>query len=216
MEIIDAFYAARNSDNAPAMAAYMKNQFSYLGIKTPERRELAKSFLKKRSKDAEIDWVFIWHCWQLPEREFQYLALSYLGRVEHLLTPDDAGSLEKLITTKSWWDTVDTISSFIGALALRYPEVKQTVIEAWCDSGNIWLKRISIIFQLRSKAQTDTDFLSRAILRNTGTGEFFVNKGIGWALREYSKTNPDWVRDFIGEHRDTLSALSIREGGKYV
>lgn len=216
MDIIETFYAARNEKNARPMEAYMKNQFPFLGIKTPEVRALAKDFLKERKKDKKIDWPFIWKCYGLPEREFQYLGLAYLGAVVNLLTPGDKDALEKLITTKSWWDTVDVIDAHVGDLCLRYPELKETVIAKWMVSQNIWLKRVSIDFQLRYKEKTDTDILSRAILTNTGTKEFFVNKAIGWSLREYSKTNPDWVRLFIDTHRDRLSALSIKEGSKYV
>jgi 3-methyladenine DNA glycosylase AlkD len=216
MDIIDTFYAARNEEAAGPMAAYMKNQFAYLGIKTPEFRELTKDIRKEWKKDKEIDWPFVWKCYGLPEREFQYLGLSYLGTVVLLLTPDDVENLEKLITTKAWWDTVDTIDAYVGDLCLRYPVLKETVIEKWMVSDNIWQKRISIDFQLRYKEKTDTGVLSRAILQNAGTKEFFVNKAIGWSLREYSKTDGAWVRRFIDENRDKLSALSIREGSKYV
>jgi 3-methyladenine DNA glycosylase AlkD len=136
--------------------------------------------------------------------------------VVSLLTPGDTDALEKLITTKSWWDAVDVIDAYVGDLCLRYPELKETVISKWMVSQNIWLKRVSIDFQLRFKDKTDTNILSRAILTNTGTREFFVNKAIGWSLREYSKINPDWVRLFIDTHRDRLSALSIKEGSKYL
>lgn len=216
MDIIDIFYAARNEDSAAPMAKYMKDQFPYLGIKSPEHRVLAKDFLKQREKDHAIDWEFIWKCFGLPEREFQYLGLGYLGTVKHLLTPADIGSLEKLVKTKSWWDTVDTINSYVGDICLRYPELKETLIPRWMADDNIWLKRISIDFQLKYKDKTDTRTLSRVILANTGTKEFFVNKAIGWALREFSKTDKEWVGKFIEDNKDVLSPLSIREGSKYV
>ena len=216
MDIFETFYAAGNEKNALPMAAYMKNQFKFLGIKTPERRMLTKSFLNERKKDAAIDWDFVWKCYELPEREFQYIAMAYLDTMQKKLTIDDIGQLEKLITTKSWWDTVDTIDAYIGELCLRYADLKKTLIPKWINSKNIWLKRVSINFQLRYKEKTDTELLSRAIMSNTGTKEFFVDKAIGWALREYSKTSPDWVRCFIEENRQMLSPLSIREASKYI
>jgi 3-methyladenine DNA glycosylase AlkD len=216
MDIFETFYAARNEKNAVPMAAYMKNRFPYLGIKTPEHKALAKAFLKEKKKDKQIDWAFIWKCYDLPEREFHYLGLAYLIAVVKLLTPDDAGNLEKLITTNSWWDTVDSIDAIVGDLCLRYPELKETVITRWTMSDNIWLKRISIDYQLQYKEKTDTQMLSHAILTNVGTKEFFVNKAIGWSLREYSKTDKEWVRSFINDNSDKLSTLSIKEGSKYI
>ncbi len=206
----------RETKKTRADGIVYEKPFPFLGIKTPERRALAKPFLEERKKDREIDWPFIWKCWDLPEREFHYLALAYLDMVAQLLTPDDIGRLEKLITTNSWWDTVDTIDAFVGRLVLRYPVLKETLLPRWIASDNIWCKRVAINYQLQYKEKTDTDMLSRAVLSNTGTKEFFVDKAIGWALREYSKTDPDWVRRFIGENREVLSSLSIREASKYI
>lgn len=214
MDIIQAFYNSRNDENAVPMAKYMKNKFPFLGIKTPERRLISKDFFKERKKDREVDWDFIFKCYELPEREFQYLAIGYMEQVIDLFTPDDMDKFERLITTKSWWDTVDSISPIVGYLAMKYPEIKETSILKWVESDNIWLKRVSIIFQLKYKEKTDTEFLKRAILTNANKNEFFINKAIGWALREYSKTNKEWVRNFIENHQ--LSKLSIREGSKYV
>ncbi|UOO38248.1 DNA alkylation repair protein [Oscillospiraceae bacterium CM] len=215
-DIFKAFYAARNDANAGPMAAYMKNKFPFLGIKTPERKLLCSAFLKEMKKDRSIDWPFIWTCYDLPEREFQYLALTYLETVKKLLVPEDIPALEKLVTTKSWWDTVDTIDAFVGDLCLRHPSVKETDIPRWIASDNIWLKRIAIDFQLQYREKTDTAVLSCAILSNTGSKEFFVNKAIGWALREYSKTDKAWVRRFVDENKNTLSALSVKEASKYI
>ena len=216
MDIFETLYAARDEAKAAPMIAYMKNHFPFLGIKTPEFRTLTKDFLLERKKDEAVDWAFVWKCYGRPEREFHYLGLAYLGVVLKRLTPDDAPAIEKLITTNSWWDTVDTIDAYVGELCLRYPDLKKTLIPRWIMSENIWLKRVSINYQLRYKEQTDTDILSGAILPNMGTKEFFVDKAIGWALREYSKTNPDWVGRFVEENRDALSSLSIREASKYI
>ena len=162
----------------------------------------------------EIDWKFIYKCYEMPEREFQYLAIGYMETVKDLFIPSDMNELEKLITTKSWWDSVDSINSIVGHIAMKYPEVKEDIISQWIISDNIWLKRISIIFQLKYKENTDTEFLSKAISHNSKTNEFFINKAIGWILREYSKTNKEWVKNFIDHN--ALSKLSIREGSKYL
>lgn len=196
------------------MAKYMKNQFPFLGLKKPDRTALSKGFLNEKKKDKEIDWDFIFRCYELPEREFQYLAIDYMSKVANLFQPDDMKRIEKLITTKSWWDTVDAISPIVGHIAMKYPEIKETILTKWMESDNIWLKRVSILFQLKYKDKTDTEFLKKAILKNANTNEFFINKAIGWALREYSKTNKEWVRSFIENNK--LSKLSVREGSKYI
>ena len=213
MNITELFYANKNDELAVPMAKYMKNKFPFLGIKTPERKELSKDFLKERKKDKEVDWDFIFNCYELPEREFQYLAISYLDTVKKLLTIKDMDNIERLITTKSWWDSVDSISHIVGHICLKNKDARERYVDKWIFSDNIWLKRLSILFQLKYKEKTDTDFLAKAILNNSETNEFFIDKAIGWALREYSKTNKKWVRDFMNNHE--LSKLSIREGSKY-
>lgn len=214
LDIIQIFYNNRNEENAVPMAKYMKNQFPFLGLKKPDRTALSKGFLNEKKKDKEIDWDFIFRCYELPEREFQYLAIDYMSKVANLFQPDDIKRIEKLITTKSWWDTVDAISPIVGHIAMKYPEIKETILTKWMESDIIWLKRVSILFQLKYKDKTDTEFLKKAILKNANTNEFFINKAIGWALREYSKTNKEWVRSFIENNK--LSKLSVREGSKYI
>lgn len=214
MKIFEEFYNSRNEEQAVPMANYMKNLFPFLGLKKPERVSISKWFIKERKKDAEVDWKFIHQCFEMPEREFQYLAIYYMEKVVDLFTPDDMNNIEQLLITKSWWDSVDAINKIVGHIAMRYPKMKEDTISKWIKSDNIWLNRISIIFQLKYKEKTDTEFLSKAIIYNSQSDEFFKNKAIGWALREYSKTNKEWVRNFIENNQ--LSKLSIREGSKYL
>lgn len=215
MDIFQAFRDAADSAKAPDMAAYMKNQFAFLGIQKPRRAELSRSFLAQKKRDmAAVDWDFVFQCFELPEREFQYLAVDYLMAVKSRPGADDIHRMETLIVTKSWWDTVDMLSVIVGDIALRHEEVKEQVIIRWMMSDHLWLRRSSILFQLKYKKHTDTAFLTRAKLQNCDTKEFFLNKVIGWALREYSKTDAEWVRRFLGEHQ--LSALSVKEASKYL
>lgn len=214
MDVFKIFYKNRNQEQSEAMAKYMRNMFPFLGLKKPERSALSKEFLKIKKKDTRVDWDFIFKAYNMPEREFQYLAIDYMDRAKSLFTPDDMDKIEILLTTKSWWDTVDAINRTVGYIAMKYPEVREDIILKWMKADNIWLNRISIIFQLKYKDKTDTDFLSKAILHNSQTTEFFINKAIGWALREYSKTNKEWVKQFI--ENNSLSKLSIREGSKYI
>jgi len=214
MDIFEIFYENKNEENAFYMAKYMKNKFPFIGIKKPDRVALAKEFLKIKVKEKKVDWDFIYKCYNMLEREFHYLAIDYMDKIKDLFTPDDMKNIEELIVTKSWWDTVDYINKIVGHIAMKYPEVKDQTIQNWIYSDNIWLKRVSIIFQLKYKEKTDTEFLKKAILYNSQTSEFFIDKAIGWALREYSKTNKEWVRKFIENNK--LSKLSIREGSKYI
>ena len=214
IKIVEQFRKNFDEVNARKMSAYMKNHFSFLGLPKPQRAELSKSFLKEITKEKVIDWNLVNYLWELPEREFQYLALEYLGKLKKQLEKSDVSRLEQMIVTKSWWDTVDSLAPLVGILCQKYPELKTELLNDWIFSSNIWLKRVSILFQLKFKNDVDTEFLSKAIVANHLSKEFFVNKAIGWALRQYSKFNPNWVKEFISKH--PLSPLSIREGGKYL
>ena len=213
-DIISSYYAAADPAKAGPMAAYMKDQFPYLGLQKPERAALSREFLKAKKAEPGVDFAFIERCFALPEREFSYLALEYLDAVKKRLTPDNLPFLEQLVQTRPWWDTVDTIAPIAGDVLRRFPEVREETAARWMAHDSFWLRRVSILFQLKYKAETDTAMLERAILANCGTAEFFLNKAIGWALREYSKTDAGWVRAFIAAHK--LHPLSVREGSKYI
>jgi len=213
-EIMSVYRTARNPEKASGMKAYMRHKFEYLGLQKPVRAVLRKDFLKEQKTSKKINWDIVWTFWDQPEREFQYLALAYLETMKDFLEKKDIKQIERIIISKSWWDSVDGTINITGSLNKRFPELQEEVIAEWIVQENIWLKRISIIFQLKYKSNTDTEFLGKAILSNCGTKEFFINKAIGWALREYSKTNPDWVRIFIKDHE--LHPLSVREGSKYI
>jgi 3-methyladenine DNA glycosylase AlkD len=214
MDIFEIFRSAADPEKAAPMSAYMRNQFPFLGIKTPERKKLCSDFLKNAAGQA-VDWDFVFKCWEQPEREFQYLAVNYLAKASAALTADDIPKLREIAVSKSWWDTIDGLDVIIGDIAFRYPEVNEILLQ-WSADENFWLRRIAIDHQLKRKEKTDTALLERIIVNNFGQTEFFINKAIGWSLREYSKTNSDWVRDFIERNRSEMAALSVREAGKYV
>lgn len=213
-ELAKELKAVANPDDAVAMKAYMKNKFEFLGVKTPARRKLTKTFLKQQT-NLVIDWNFINEAWNYPYRELQYAALDYLESRKKLLTPSDLPDFKILAQTKSWWDTVDFLDRLVGSIIARFPETKATILSWSCDE-DIWLRRLAIDHQLLRKEETDTELLEKILVNNLGQTEFFINKAIGWALRDYSKTNPDWVRDFIERHRAEMATLSIREGSKYL
>ena len=213
-ELVKELKAVANPDDAVAMKAYMKNKFEFLGVKTPARRKLAKTFFKQQT-DSVIDWNFINEAWNNPYRELQYVALDYLEIRKKLLTPSDLPDLKILAQTKSWWDTIDFLDRLVGSIIAQFPETKEIILSWSCDE-DIWLRRLAIDHQLLRKEETDTELLEKILINNLGQTEFFINKAIGWALRDYSKTNPDWVRDFIEQHQAEMAVLSIREGSKYL
>jgi len=126
----------------------------------------------------------------------------------------DLDRIKRLIINKSWWDSVDSLANIIGILCAKYPELVQNHILSWAESENIWLVRISVLFQLKYKENTDRELLKLIILKNTNNKEFFITKAFGWALREYSMTNKEWVKLFL--ESNTLQSLSVREASKYL
>ena len=195
------------------------NKFKFIGIKTPERRKKFRDFFKEYKKDHEksgkIDWIFIDKWWKNENRELQYSALDYLQIVKELLTDKDILRLKKFVLTKSWWDTIDYLDMIIGGIALKYPGINNVLLE-WSVDENIWLRRIAIDHQLLRKEKTNIELLKKIIENNFEQTDFFINKAIGWALRDYSKTNPEWVRNFIEKNKEKMAKLSIREASKYI
>ena len=205
----------KNEEQAQKMSKYMLNKFEYIGIKTPERRKIFKNFFKEYKNEEKIDWEFVNKCWENKHREFQYIAADYLKNMKDKLTIDDIPKFKRLILKKSWWDTIDNLDMTIGTLALKDSNVNKILLE-WSLDENIWLRRIAIDHQLLRKEKTNTELLEKILKNNLGQAEFFINKAIGWALRDYSKTNPEWVRNFIEENRENMAKLSIKEASKYL
>ena len=205
----------KNEEQAQKMSKYMLNKFEYIGIKTPERREIFKNFFKEYKNKEKIDWEFVNKCWENKYREFQYVAADYLKNKKDKLTIDDIPKFKQLILKKSWWDTIDNLDMTIGALALKDSNVNKILLE-WSLDENIWLRRIVIDHQLLRKEKTNTELLEKILKNNLGQAEFFINKAIGWALRDYSKTNPEWVKTFIEENKEKMAKLSIKEASKYL
>lgn len=202
----------RNPENQLPMEKYMRNQFPFLGIKTPERRVILKEFLKEERdafflEDAE-------YLYSLPEREFKYAAIHLLQKFQKEWTSKELPRLLTMALTEPWWDTIDSFApNIFGPMALREEAVKESM-RALIYKENLWKKRISILFQLKYKGKMDEDLLKEAILRNLTTKEFFVDKAIGWVLREYAKTHEEFVLAFL--KTEGLSSLSRREGGKHL
>lgn len=199
---------------AKQMSAYMKDKFVFLGVKKPLRDKICKPHFNA-AKLLPIDWQFIADCWNANYREMQYVATDYLRFNKKKLCPEDIPQLCSLIKCKSWWDTVDSLDQTIGEISFNYPETKSILLE-WSKSENFWLRRIAIDHQLLRKEKTDVPLLEEILINNLEQTEFFINKAMGWALRDFSKTNPDWVSRFIDRYKNRMSKLTIREASKYL
>lgn len=210
------FEANRNEANAGPMKKYMKNHFPYLGIKKPQRSQLEKQFFQETGLLKEpFNQEFIRELWAKDEREYQYTALVYLEKSLNKLEKTDLPFMEELMKTKSWWDTVDAIAPKpVGKIAEKFPEVVAETIDGWAIHEYLWLRRAALLFQLKYKGNTNEELLYQYIRLNADSKEFFIQKAIGWALREYSKTNSVSVKKFIEATK--LAPLSVREGGKYL
>lgn len=215
LEIKKLFEQNEDKENAIAMAKYMRNLFEFYGLATPKRKKLYKDFLKAEKKNKKVDWEFLDKCYLDSHREFQYLVSDYLITMNDYLTYGDIPKIKKYVKTKQWWDTIDFLDRVIGEIGLKDNRVDDLMLEWSCDN-DFWVRRIAIGHQLCRKEKTNTELLEKILVNNFGSDEFFINKAIGWALRDYSKTNPLWVREFLSKYKDKMSNLSIKEASKYI
>ncbi len=205
-----AFADAADPERAAPMAKYMKGRFAFFGIPSAARRTIQREVLGRWApSEAELV-VFTDAAWDRPERELQYAACDLVERGAKRASAAFVDDLERWITHRSWWDTVDALANAVGAVVLAHPQVAGRMDE-WIGADDIWLARTAILHQRRFKTATDADRLFRYCLHRAGDSEFFIRKAIGWALREYAKTNPDAVAHFVHEHEGELSPLSRRE-----
>lgn len=220
-DIEKTFSENANPERAKKMAAYMRNQFDFYGLMAAKRRDLSKPYIKEGKKASSIDWKFLQELFSHNYREINYLGIDLLKAQSHLLTPCDFDNLVDLAKIRPWWDTIDNIDGIIGLLSNEDSDFKRKILDL-SQNPNFWLRRIAIGHQRKFKEQTDTNLLAKIIKTNlkipcTDKDEkFFIDKAIGWALREYSKTNPTWVKSFLIENKNDLSKLSTREASKYL
>ena len=214
-DLLGELEAAKDPEKAGPMEAYMRYQFPFLGIAGPERNALYRKYFLSAKKTKMIDWDFVDTCWEKEPREYQYVAANYLKAMQSYLTKDDLPKLERLVVTKSWWDTVDILDRVVGSLVANHPELEEVILK-WSLSDNIWLRRVAIDYQLLRKEKTNVQLMEKILVNNLDQTEFFINKAIGWALRDYSKTNPEWVARFIEKNQKRMAELSIKEASKYL
>ena len=215
VEQIDSIFKEnQNVKNAKEMKNYMKDKFEFYGIKAPDRRELVKEYMKKANRLTYVDLHFvIIKLWQLPQREHQYFAIELLQKYNKEFEEKIIELFEYMVTNKSWWDTVDVISKkLVGEYFKSYEKNISEYMEKWLNSDNIWLKRAALLFQLGYKEDTDEELMFELIRKLKEEEGFFLQKAIGWSLREYSKVKPESVKQFI--ENTNLSGFARKEGMK--
>ncbi|MCF2535056.1 MULTISPECIES: DNA alkylation repair protein [Streptomyces] len=218
IERLTAVYgAAADPERAAAMRAYMKDVAPFLGIPSPERRALSRSVLQGTPRPDERDCTAVaLRCWRLPEREYQYFAVDLLRRHVRRLSSGFLPVARYLVTTVPWWDTVDALAAHVvGGLVAADPALTADM-DAWIEDDDLWVVRTALLHQLRYGERTDAGRLFAYCLRQAGHPDFFVRKAIGWSLREYAKTDPDAVRDFLAREGGRFAPLSVREALKNI
>lgn len=204
-----------NEEGAIQMERYMRNRFKFYGLKTPDRRKTYHKFLKEEKKNKCVDWKLLNQAWENPHREMQYFVCDYLIAMKKFLSYEDIVNIENYVKSKQWWDTIDNLIKPIGDIGLRDKRVDELMLN-WSVNSDFWVRRVTIEHQLLRKNKMNTELLAKIIRNNLNSDEFFINKAIGWALRDYSKTDPEWVKEFIKNHESGLADLSIKEGSKYL
>lgn len=214
IDIQTLFRANGSPQDASPMEAYMKNQFTFLGIRAGERKKLVATFLKENGEPVDLLGLAA-SLFAEEEREFQYVAIDLLSRYGKKQPSEAIEVYEKLIVTKSWWDTVDGLAGTVVSNHFKlYPELIPAYNEAWINGDNIWLARTAILFQLKYKEQTDVELLFSNCEKWLDSKEFFIQKAIGWALRQYAKVDSEAVRQFVNSQ--PLAPLSRREALKHI
>jgi 3-methyladenine DNA glycosylase AlkD len=210
-ELKAAFNANRNAEQAAWMKGYLRDQYDFYGVKAPERKALAKQVIAKTGIPEYKELPEVIHeLWEAPERELQYVAMELCDKYKRQYEQGFEELLEFMITNKSWWDTVDYIAATLtGNYLKKYPNRILPIFKDWSFSDDFWLVRTTIIFQLKYKEKVNIGLLEDVIKRHAHSNEFFIQKAIGWMLRQYSRTNPDWVLELVAKQE--LKPLSRRE-----
>jgi 3-methyladenine DNA glycosylase AlkD len=210
----DAFRDLANAENAGWMRKYMRDQFPFLGIKKPEREQVFSELYRLHGNPTEFIETSK-YLFSKPEREFQYIAMDYVRKSKSAWDERVPLLVEEWIGQESWWDVVDVLGpQIMGPYFLKFPAQRAYWIQRWMASGNFWLQRVCLVFQLNYKGKTDRNLLADVIIQVAGSKEFFIQKAIGWALRQFARYDADWVRDFVATN--SLAPLSKREAMKHI
>jgi 3-methyladenine DNA glycosylase AlkD len=212
-----AFIQNASEANANPMAKYMKNHFHFFGIKSKLRKDITKAVWKTHKEAVKKNVREIgWELFNKKEREFHYAAMEILIKeLKNNYIKEDINLIEKLLTTHAWWDSVDLLAKYLlGNYLIQFPDEIKHVVGKFSNSDNIWLNRSAILFQLDYKTRTDSYLLFSICKKHAASKEFFIQKSIGWALREYAKTNVVAVKGFV--EQTNLKPLSKKEALKNI
>lgn len=210
--------AAANPEKAAPMAAYMKTDQPFYGAQKPARTAILNEIIERfPPRDRDDYRTAVLALWGQPHREEQYLAIGYAKAFPRFITLSSVPLYRRLIVEGAWWDFVDDVAiKLVGAVLRNQRDRMTPKVRSWIDDKDLWLRRTSIIAQIGHKQTTDEALLFDACVRRLHEQEFFIRKAIGWALREYAKTDPDAVTTFVLDHRDEMSGLSFREATKHL
>ena len=209
---------------AASQQAYMKSAMPFYGVAVPKVRQITGAIVTAFPPEGRASWESaVRELWDnATHREERYAALAVLRHPVSLpwLTPETLPLVRHLVVTGAWWDLVDETAHVLEAILTADPDLTAVVIDQWAAADNLWLRRVAILSQLQRGPHTDAELLERCIHRNLiGSdfgAEFFIRKAIGWALRQYARVSPEWVRAFLDAHREELSPLSRREAAKHL
>lgn len=218
-DFVSAELTARaDVERARQMAAYMKTDQPFYGVPAPERRAVLREARRRHPlPDVQAFRDEAGALWERPHREEQHCAVDLAVAERRWIHIDQLDLYRRFIVEGAWWDFVDVVTAnLVGQVLRDEPEAMWPILDEWVDDDDLWLRRSAVLAQLKQKDRTDTHRLFGYCLRRAADTDFFIRKAIGWALREYAKTNPEAVRRFLAEHRDRLSPLSLREAGKHL
>lgn len=217
-QVISKLGGLKNEMLSARMSDYMKGHFEFFGVSSPERKLAQRSFHHTvKSMDIGILLDLTSQLWSHPMRECQYVAIDFLIARKRDLALSKLTEVERYITNKSWWDTVDALAShLVGQILSDNRSERLGIVDRYSNSGNLWLIRTAIIHQIKYGKAVDLDILFVLITDHSDSNEFFIRKASGWALRQASKFYPTDVRAYIESHEAILSKLTIKEGSKYL
>jgi 3-methyladenine DNA glycosylase AlkD len=214
--MVQAIDPLANKDLAYGMRAYMRAQFVYLGIPTPLRRKSAATIIRGFAPAGTDDLRRAAEgLWQMPAREYQYIAVDLLLHHHARLNVRDLPWLFQLAQDKPWWDSVDSLVKVVSRVVRREKARGQPRMDLALRDKSFWVRRIAMLHQLGWRDETDMERLFRYADTLAGEEQFFIRKAIGWALRDFAWHDPGAVRRYLEEARPRLSALSCREAGKH-
>ena len=218
--ILAALREAADPVRAPQQQAYMKSEMPYLGVTVPHCRKIAAGVFRRHPPPDAGAWersiLDLWRNAGYREERYAAVELLNMDRCSSWLTPSRVPMIEEMVVTGAWWDYVDAIAGrAVGAMLAAHPRPVKALLRDWARDDDMWKRRTAILAQLRARRATDTKLLADVIGPSIGEPEFFLRKGIGWALREYSKTDPEWVVEYVDRH-PALAALSRREALKHL